>query len=90
MYIQQIYSAFFSNWLHTAYTDNILANYSCKPKKYVILLYCHIVYYFQEGFDKMLLRNRKKVAKFGGSSLADANQFKKVAAIVGADKPADT
>ena len=34
----------------------------------------------------MLLRNRKKVAKFGGSSLADANQFKKVAAIVGADK----
>lgn len=34
----------------------------------------------------MLFRNRKKVAKFGGSSLADANQFKKVAAIVNADK----
>ena len=34
----------------------------------------------------MLFRNRKKVAKFGGSSLADANQFRKVAAIVAADK----
>ena len=34
----------------------------------------------------MIFRNRKKVAKFGGSSLADANQFKKVSAIVNADK----
>ncbi len=34
----------------------------------------------------MIFRNRKKVAKFGGSSLADANQFKKVGAIVAADR----
>ncbi|MDF2486870.1 MAG: aspartate kinase, partial [Herbinix sp.] len=30
--------------------------------------------------------NGTKVAKFGGSSLADANQFKKVADIIHADK----
>ena len=30
----------------------------------------------------MLFRNRKKVAKFGGSSLADAEQFRKVKEII--------